>query len=338
MSNSVYRRCGCRDENGRQYGAACPQLADPKHGSLGLLPVSMAPTRGPAGGASSARVDTAPNGRLNRRSRSCGPPSTRAATSRRARSRSRSTPQPGCRAASRREPGSRRRRWTATAATCTRTSRRPILGQMKLTDIRRYHVAAFLDELSRAGRGAVTVRRIATRLQTILQSAVRDELIQTNPAQGADRPTVEREEVHLWEPEHVRTFLARCAAHRLGAVFEVAVFTGLCRGELTGLRWSDVDLVVRKIIVRRNRVQSRSGAGAVHQDARRPAHRAAIGLRGFDSVGVAAPPGPGARRGRGGLAERGACVHHGDGRPLDPAYVTRLFQVLERAGESRCRR
>jgi hypothetical protein len=28
----VYRRCGCRDEHGRQLGARCPQLANPRHG------------------------------------------------------------------------------------------------------------------------------------------------------------------------------------------------------------------------------------------------------------------------------------------------------------------
>ncbi|GLI01059.1 hypothetical protein [Phytohabitans aurantiacus] len=29
----VYRRCGCRDTNGQQLGARCPQLANPRHGS-----------------------------------------------------------------------------------------------------------------------------------------------------------------------------------------------------------------------------------------------------------------------------------------------------------------
>ena len=35
-------------------------------------------------------------------------------------------------------------------------------------------------------------------------------------------------------------------------LFEVAILTGLRRGEITGLRWSDVDLAQRKIVVRRN--------------------------------------------------------------------------------------
>jgi len=32
---TVSRRCGCLDENGRQYGTRCPKLRDPKHGTWG---------------------------------------------------------------------------------------------------------------------------------------------------------------------------------------------------------------------------------------------------------------------------------------------------------------
>ena len=35
MSQHIYRRCGCRDENGRQYGKDCPKLVNPKHGTWG---------------------------------------------------------------------------------------------------------------------------------------------------------------------------------------------------------------------------------------------------------------------------------------------------------------
>ena len=34
MSQHLYRRCGCRDENGHQLARSCPRLdSDPKHGS-----------------------------------------------------------------------------------------------------------------------------------------------------------------------------------------------------------------------------------------------------------------------------------------------------------------
>src|SRR4051812_43352115 len=37
MSSSGHRRGGCRGANGKQHGASCTQLADPKHGSWSYL-------------------------------------------------------------------------------------------------------------------------------------------------------------------------------------------------------------------------------------------------------------------------------------------------------------
>jgi hypothetical protein len=37
MANDVFRRCGCRDEVGKQLGMQCPLLSsDPKHGTWGF--------------------------------------------------------------------------------------------------------------------------------------------------------------------------------------------------------------------------------------------------------------------------------------------------------------
>lgn len=47
-------------------------------------------------------------------------------------------------------------------------------------------------------------------LTTILNSAVKDELISANPALGADKPALADSTVRIWEPEHVRIFLQRC--------------------------------------------------------------------------------------------------------------------------------
>ena len=35
MSADITRRCGCRDERGKQYGAKCPKLKSPRHGTWG---------------------------------------------------------------------------------------------------------------------------------------------------------------------------------------------------------------------------------------------------------------------------------------------------------------
>lgn len=54
-----------------------------------------------------------------------------------------------------------------------------------------------------------------------------------------------------WTREQVQTFLVAAADDRLGAIFRLAISTGVRRGELIGLTWSDVDLGARVLSVRR---------------------------------------------------------------------------------------
>lgn len=108
------------------------------------------------------------------------------------------------------------------------------LAAMLLRDIRRGHVQGFIDELA-TQRSAVTVRKVVSVVQGALRSAVRDELIDVTPARDLDLPRVTTERFEPWTPEQVGHFLDVAAGHRLGALFEVAVWTGLRRSELVDL-------------------------------------------------------------------------------------------------------
>jgi integrase len=205
---------------------------------------------------------------------------------------------------------------------------------MKLTDIRRHHINAFAADLIKAGRGAVTVRRILARLHSILASAVRDELIPANPATGADKPALADGPVKVWEPDEVREFLQRSARHRLGALFEIAVLTGLRRGEITGLRWADVDLAARKIVVRHNRV---TVDGKIIEQTTKT--RAGLRTLPLSDAAVASLLAWHLRQAAEAEAAGEVWQHRGHvftneiGAQLDPAYVTRLFQAIRKQGE-----
>jgi integrase len=171
-----------------------------------------------------------------------------------------------------------------------------------------------------------------TLLGTIFASAVKDELISANPARGVDKPRLDGEAVKFWEPDQVRAFLGRCAQHRLGALFEVAVLTGLRRGEICGLRWSDVNLAARKVVVRRNRVTVN---GRV-QEQSAPKTKAGLRTVALSDFAVATLLAWQLRQGQEAVEAAEAWHTEGhvftmeDGRALDPAYVTRLFQKLRK--------
>ena len=61
------------------------------------------------------------------------------------------------------------------------------LGEMKLTDIRRSHINAWIADLTKTGHGAVTVRRALAVLQMIFSTPVRDEIIPATPASKDDK-------------------------------------------------------------------------------------------------------------------------------------------------------
>lgn len=332
MSQPLYRRCGCRDENGRQLGTSCPKLSsDAKHGTWGYY----------------LSHGTDPKTRKRRQFRKAGFATKGAAASAVAELKTKldggTYVKPTARTLGeyalewlpRRERTDKGLRPT-TAAGYGRYIAIDIapsaLGAMKLTDIRRYHVVAFITELTDAGRGAVTVRRIVSVLQTILGTAVRDELISTNPAQGVGKPKLDDSKVRPWEPDQVRTFLDRCAQHRLGSLFEVTVLTGLRRGEITGLRWGDVDLATRKVVVRRNRVIV--NGRPVEQDATKT--QAGLRTVPLSDFAVATLLAWQLRQAEEAEAAAEAWQTQGhvftmeDGRPLNPNYVTRLFQTLRK--------
>jgi integrase len=328
---SVYRRCGCRDENGRQRGAKCPKLhgkwfyrfsagteidrntGKPKRRQIGGGPFET--KKAARDGEAEARDKVAKGKYVKPENVTLGEYAVKWLDRRR-------------------RSGSGLR--DTTAKNYERYIRQDIvpsvLGQMKLGDIKRSHVVQFDDDLAAAGRGATTRRRILTRLSTILATAVRDELISSNPALGVDKPALGDGPVKVWEPDTVRIFLQRSAQHRLGPLFEIAILTGLRRGEITGLRWSDVDLVARKITVRRNRVtvdgriteqttKTRAGLRTVPLSGAAVAALLAWQLRQAQEAETAADAWQN---------PDGYVFTNELGQPLDPALVTRTFQRLRR--------
>lgn len=106
---------------------------------------------------------------------------------------------------------------------------------------------------------AATVRRVGATLHKALSDAVKKRIIPYNPADAAQPPKIEQDadgagETRSWTRKELDTFLAFVASDRLFALWRLAAWTGMRRGELAGLTWRDVDLEARTITVQRARV------------------------------------------------------------------------------------
>lgn len=95
-----------------------------------------------------------------------------------------------------------------------------------------------------------TISSAFKRLKKALQTAKQLRYISQNVADHISLPTKPVRQPVILEPEEVRMLLDYLQAHRLFPLFATEVTTGLRISELTGLRWSDIDLEAGIIYVR----------------------------------------------------------------------------------------
>ena len=129
---------------------------------------------------------------------------------------------------------------------------KPALGHRKLKDLGRAEVRRLYKEKGKAFSPR-SVDYIHVTLQNALSQAVRDDLIPRNVASG-ERPRSSRnqKEATALSPTQVRALLAEARGDRNEAIYIAAIHTGLRKGELLGLKWTDLDLDGGTLSVRRS--------------------------------------------------------------------------------------
>lgn len=143
----------------------------------------------------------------------------------------------------------------------------PVLGQCKLAELEPKVLDRWLRRLGSAGRhdgralSATSVRLVRKVLSMACADAVDRGFLADNPVRQTQAPMAAPAGTVGWTTDEVQRFLAASAGHRLGSAFHLAVVAGLRRGELLGLRWSDLDLdagrlrVVQQLMVEGGRAR-----------------------------------------------------------------------------------
>lgn len=148
----------------------------------------------------------------------------------------------------------------------------PKFGHMKLQEIKTYHVQEFINYLATekprgdgaSGRiGATTVRRYTTVFRSMLSLAYQLEYTENDV--GASRrivfPKDDPTEIEVYNQDEVNEILQALKDEptNIRALVEIAIFTGMRRGEIVGLKWSDIDFENQKVFVRRSIYKPKNG-------------------------------------------------------------------------------
>ena len=136
----------------------------------------------------------------------------------------------------------------------------PNIGDISLDKLTSLRLQKLYQELRTNGRVNVnkkagpglsskTVRGIHMLLHNALEQAVKEGFIKKNPTDGCTPPKLERKEMKVIQPEQVGAYLQAAAKHNVLPMFYLELTSGLRRGELLALLWTDLDMDRQSISV-----------------------------------------------------------------------------------------
>ena len=125
------------------------------------------------------------------------------------------------------------------------------IGFLKLTDITPEHLNRFYFKLAQegqnksSGKGLApkTIREHHNLIHAIFAQAVREGVIKSNPAELATPPTNKKKEVQFYEIETVHQIMKCLSQESLKwqAIVQLMIASGARRGEIMGLKWTNID-------------------------------------------------------------------------------------------------
>jgi integrase len=118
---------------------------------------------------------------------------------------------------------------------------RPALGSIRLDKLSPTDVRHLVERKAESGLSAQSVRLMHALIRNVLTDAEREELVHRNVAKLVRPPHVARDEVRVLAVEDARRLVGSIRGDRFEALWVCALTLGMRKGELLGLRWSDID-------------------------------------------------------------------------------------------------
>jgi integrase len=148
----------------------------------------------------------------------------------------------------------------------------PGLGAHRLDKLEPEHIECFYAKMRAKSSSAGTIHQAHRTLRTALNEAVRRRHLANNPARLAKAPQPSSEEITPYSVEEITRLLKSAASRRHPVRWYLALALGLRQGEALGLKWSDVDLNNRLIMIRRSRLRPKYRHGCTEPCGKSPGY------------------------------------------------------------------
>ncbi len=130
----------------------------------------------------------------------------------------------------------------------------PVFGDTPLDEVTPAEIQKYYVDMMRLkGLCSNTVRRHHDLLAAAFRTAVRQGRILCSPMDRVEPPRVHQNETDFYTPEQLKNLYSLLQGHRLELPVHLAASLGLRREELCGLKWKNVDMDRRVVIIREAR-------------------------------------------------------------------------------------
>ena len=147
----------------------------------------------------------------------------------------------------------------------------PCLGDIKLNKLTGRQIQKMYNDLLDHGRERVSqkeknpglsgtyVHGVHVMLRNCLNRAVKERLLVRNPADDVIVPKIDKKEMKILPPEQVKAYLKSASARGVLPLFYLELTSGLRKGEIAALLWSDLNAENCTLSVTKQLVSSRDG-------------------------------------------------------------------------------
>lgn len=136
---------------------------------------------------------------------------------------------------------------------------KPIIGDRLLRDIAPHNIQSVIASMNKNNKSTKTMKHAKTTMNVAFSKAVFEGILITNPVAGIEIPKKQTKAKKVLSlPELVKLYESMQDSRWLWSV-KFALVTGLRRGELLALKWSDIEEKDKRVVV--NKSNSTTGIG-----------------------------------------------------------------------------
>ena len=138
------------------------------------------------------------------------------------------------------------------------------IGKMRLQKLTSHDLQLFYNRMSKSGRvqrkeseqqpkglAAKSIRNMHFFISHALDQAVKEKLLQSNPASECILPRREKTEMKTLPLDKLEAFFTEAKRSGVFELYYTELSTGLRRGELLGIKWEDVNFAAGSVYIQR---------------------------------------------------------------------------------------